>query len=43
MSDGFLARWSRRKRDEARRPAEIAPEAAPSAAPGEALPRARAP
>ncbi len=28
MSDGFLARWSRRKRDEARRPPEAAPEAA---------------
>ncbi|SFU65424.1 Protein of unknown function [Methylobacterium sp. 174MFSha1.1] len=30
MSDGFLARWSRRKRDEARRPAEAAPEALPA-------------
>ncbi|GJD62878.1 DUF3306 domain-containing protein [Methylobacterium frigidaeris] len=32
MSDGFLARWSRRKRDEARRPA-APPAAAPDAAP----------
>jgi hypothetical protein len=30
VNDGFLARWSRRKRDEARRPAE-APPAAPAA------------
>ncbi|TNC11971.1 DUF3306 domain-containing protein [Methylobacterium terricola] len=30
MSDGFLSRWSRRKRDEARRPPEVAPEAAPA-------------
>ncbi|MGX7703435.1 DUF3306 domain-containing protein [Methylobacterium sp. Gmos1] len=30
MSDGFLARWSRRKRDEARRPADVAPEAVPA-------------
>ncbi len=39
MSDGFLARWSRRKRDEARRPADIptvAPETAmPAGAPAE--------
>ncbi|MET7246629.1 DUF3306 domain-containing protein [Methylobacterium sp. EM32] len=39
MSDGFLARWSRRKRDEARRPAEAAPEIVPiepaSVPPGE--------
>jgi hypothetical protein len=30
VSDGFLARWSRRKRDEARRPSDVAPEAAPA-------------
>ncbi|UHC15976.1 DUF3306 domain-containing protein [Methylobacterium currus] len=37
MSDGFLARWSRRKRDEARRPAEIPPvaPAEPAAEPAE--------
>ncbi|MFH6786055.1 MULTISPECIES: DUF3306 domain-containing protein [Methylobacterium] len=38
MSDGFLARWSRRKRDEARRVPDVAPEAAPPVAPGEAPP-----
>ncbi|AWN47260.1 DUF3306 domain-containing protein [Methylobacterium terrae] len=36
MSDGFLARWSRRKRDEARRPPESAPEAAAPIVPGTA-------
>ncbi|WP_082984895.1 DUF3306 domain-containing protein, partial [Methylobacterium platani] len=36
MSDGFLARWSRRKRDEARRPPDPAPEAATPVAPAAA-------
>ena len=36
MSDGFLSRWSRRKRDEARRPSEVPPEAATPVAPGAA-------